>query len=205
MKSILFLAVVLCCSAASAHDLSQEQLNRLYYEAGLAEFKKNGSAFAALEKESQESIKKLKLDRSLIAAQRKEKYDQLSEAVANARKAKKHFKTWTMPKIHFEAAVNKGDIGSPYVHSHVQTVEVLQVLDAKSAIVKTYGYWWKLENYPTDNIADGDTLRLTDVYYCSGNYRYTTVSGGSKTVLVLERIPTKEVAICMEYATEQQK
>jgi hypothetical protein len=206
-KSNLFWGFLLfcCCSVASAHDLSQEKLNRLYYEAGLAEFKKNGSAFAGLEKYAQDSIKKLKFDRSLTPAQRKEKFDLLTETVEHARKSKKYFKTWTLPRINLVNGVNKGDIGTLHYNDDIANVEVLQILGVDTSIVKAAGQWYKLENYPTGNLADGDRLNVVDIYYCSGNYSYTTVSGGSKTVLILERISSQTKEALMEYATEQQK
>jgi len=206
-KSNLFWGFLLscCCSFASAHDLSQEKLNRLYYEAGLAEFKKNGSAFAGLEKYAQDSIKKLKFDRSLTPAQRKEKFDLLTETVEHARKSKKYFKTWTLPRINLVNGVNKGDIGTLHYNDDIANVEVLQILGVDTSIVKAAGQWYKLENYPTGNLADGDRLNVVDIYYCSGNYSYTTVSGGSKTVLILERISSQTKEALMEYATEQQK
>jgi hypothetical protein len=205
MKNIVIFVALFCGSTAVGHDLTPDQLSSLFYEAGLKEFKQNGSAFLALEKESQESIKKLRLDRSLTSEQRKERFEALSALVDEARKTKKHFKTWTPPRINLVNGANKGDIGALHYHSHPADVEIIQILDASSAIAKAAGQWYKLENYPTGSIGDGDRLATKGVYYCSGNYSYTTVAGGSKTVLVLERLSSDVTATLMEYAATQQK
>lgn len=73
------------------------------------------------------------------------------------------------------------------------TAKILQIVDGEAAIVQIGKRDFWLSGLATGNLEDGGGLVLNGVVYCSGNKTYTTVTGGSKTVLVLESFDERDV------------
>jgi hypothetical protein len=97
-------------------------------------------------------------------------------------------KEWTetknvVPRVDVQT-IKVGDVGIiAYLHDPI-SVQIDQVIDGRSMLV-SYGRTAFILNDKTTGLVDGKRLTLSTPFEVTGTQTYTTVTGGSKTVMVL--------------------